>query len=225
MSLFSLSCLERRVFASNQCCWEIIMHGLINWAILNYILALHFLPSVLRNLSIWGQSKMSRGDWVERRQPRAVIVPIILSRFQKRIYNEWTNVTGWKASSIVIFKAMSLAITPLIMSSRDTKALCVARMRQFIVIMLTSVGLTWISCKKSVSSRKMILTEMVFDERQKQYIARLFLSLFKFRNVLWHLWTRFDWKISSNLRRMVRMKKVLFTVDNETAQSQVRLKR
>lgn len=34
-----------------------------------------------------------------------------------------------------------------------------------------SVGLTWISCKKSVSSRKTILTEIVFDDRQKQYIA------------------------------------------------------
>lgn len=36
-----------------------------------------------------------------------------------------------------------------------------------------SVGLTCISCRKSVSSRNIILTEIVFDERQKQYIAKV----------------------------------------------------
>lgn len=69
-------------------------------------------------------------------------------------------------------------------------------------MLVSRVGLTWISYIKSVSSRSMIRKEIVFDDRQKQYIALALLTALSCYYVVdfncWGVcWT---WKKSKKMR-------------------------
>lgn len=88
MSLFSFSCRERRVFASSQCYvekWLFKVWLIEQFSTRHLVLSL---PSVLRHLKTSARSMLFRGDWAGRKQPREVIVPLILSRIYKWIQRQ-----------------------------------------------------------------------------------------------------------------------------------------